>query len=65
MPTQLALDVTPAAPLRSEPVYLAFGPAEDLDAATKRFRELHDHDPLDVKRTGGALLLVIEYEEAD
>ena len=61
--TQLALDIKPAAPLRSEPVFMGFGPADDLGEATRIFRKRHGHDPLDHKRTGGALLLVIEYEE--
>ena len=63
MTTQLATDITPTAPLQGEPVFMGFGPADDLATARRLFWNRHGREDLGHERTGGALLLVIRYEE--
>ena len=61
--TQLAMTIEPTAPLQGEPVFMGFSPDTDEAEALRMFRERHGHDPLGQERNGGALLLVIEWEE--
>ena len=60
--TQLATEITPTAPIEGKPVFMGFGPEDDLEWAIDRFRMRHGRDPIDYQRTGGALLLVIDIE---